>query len=151
MGEKEGLPSIAVRIGAFQPHSTAQSKNAISMMDAWISERDCLQLLERCIDASENIKFAIVHGLSRNTFNRMEIESTRQLLGYDPQDNFFEESEVFKKINMSDELAEHNVTYVENRRNFYIFIRFLFLDIINKNLVYEINHQMRRKKIKRNR
>jgi hypothetical protein len=118
MGEKEGVPSIAVRIGAFQPHASAKTKDSISMMDAWISQRDCLQLLERCIDAPENLKFAIVHGLSRNTFNRMDIESTRQLLGYDPQDNFFEESEIFKELNLSDELAGHNVAYVANKRMF---------------------------------
>ncbi len=118
MGEKEGVPSIAVRIGAFQPHSSAKDKDSINMMDSWLSERDCLQLLERCIDAPEDLKFAIVHGLSRNTFNRMEIESARQLLGYDPQDNFFEESEIFKKVNMSDELSGHNVEYVENEKNF---------------------------------
>ncbi|CAF3339002.1 unnamed protein product [Rotaria sp. Silwood1] len=109
-GEKEGVPSIAVRIGAFQPHSTAQNKDSTSMMDSWLSQRDCVQLLERCIDAPEDLKFAIVHGLSRNTFNRMDIESTRQLLGYEPQDNFFEESELFRNFNMSDELAEHDVT-----------------------------------------
>ena len=109
MGEKEGVPSIAIRIGAFQPHSAAKGKDAINMMDGWLSERDALQLFERCIDAPEDLKFAIVHGLSNNTFNRMDIESTRQLLGYEPVDNFFEESEVFKHLNMSEELAAHNV------------------------------------------
>ncbi|UJR28130.1 hypothetical protein I4U23_009386 [Adineta vaga] len=109
MGEKEGVPSIAIRIGAFQDHSAARSKDSIDMMDAWLSQRDCVQLLERCIDAPEDLKFAIVHGLSNNTFNRMEIDSTRRLLGYDPQDNFFEESEAFKHLSMTDELAGHNV------------------------------------------
>ncbi len=114
MGEKEGVPSIAIRIGAFQPPSAAKSKDSIGMMDAWLSERDCVQLIERCIDAPDDLKFAIVHGLSRNTFNRMDLESTRQLLGYDPQDNFFEESEIFRKLNLADELAGHNVEYVED-------------------------------------
>ena len=114
MGEKEGLSSIAVRIGAFQPHDAAQNQDSINMMDAWISERDCLQLLERCIDAPEDLKFAVVHGLSANTFNRMEIDSTRKLLGYEPQDNFFDESAAFKKLNMSEELVGHNVEYVDS-------------------------------------
>lgn len=118
MGEKEGVPSIAVRIGAFQSPKAVRSKDSISMMDAWISERDCLQLLERCIDAPEDLKFAVVHGLSANTFNRMEIESTRQLLGYDPQDNFFDASEVFQNLNMTKKLAKHNVTYVGEKKNF---------------------------------
>ncbi len=116
MGEKEGIPSIAVRIGAFQPLTSVQSNDSLHMMDAWLSQRDCVQLLERCIDAPEDLKFAIVHGLSRNTFNRMDIDSTRTLLGYDPQDNYFEESEFFKNLPMSDELAGHNVEYVVNRK-----------------------------------
>ncbi len=67
--KKEGVPSIAVRIGAFQSPSSAKSKDSVYMMDAWLSERDCVHLLERCIDAPEDLKFAILHGLSRNTFN----------------------------------------------------------------------------------
>lgn len=109
MAEHEGVPSIAVRIGACQPRSSAQNKDALNMMDAWLSERDCVELLEKCIDAPENMKFAIVHGLSRNTFNRMDIQSTMDLIGYDPKDNFFDESEFFKNLNMSDELAAHNL------------------------------------------
>jgi uronate dehydrogenase len=126
MGEKEGVSSIAVRIGAFQPPSFVQNKDSLWLMDSWLSERDCVQLFERCIDAPEDLKFAIVHGLSRNTFNRMEIESTRQLLGYDPQDNFFEESEIFNKISMTDELPGHNVEYVENERSFILIFGFCF-------------------------
>jgi uronate dehydrogenase len=117
MGEKEGVPSIAIRIGAFQPPSSAKGKEAIGMMDSWLSERDCVQLIERCIDAPEDLKFAIVHGLSRNTFNRMDIQSTRELLGYEPEDNFFEESEFFQKLNMAEKLSGHNVEYVEKENN----------------------------------
>ena len=113
MAEKEGVPSIAVRIGAFQPLSEAKKKESLYMMDGWLSERDGVQLLERCIDAPESLKFAIVHGLSRNTFNRMDIESTRALLGYLPQDNFFEASEVFKDYSLTEKLDAHNVKYVQ--------------------------------------
>jgi hypothetical protein len=115
MAEQEGLPSIAVRIGAYQPNSSThnESMNGL-MMNAWLSERDCVQLFERCIDAPANLKFAIVHGLSRNTFNRMDIESTRQLLGYEPQDNYFEEAEKFKDLKTTETLLAHNVQCVES-------------------------------------
>ena len=147
MAEKEAVPSIAVRIGAFQPHENAKDKDSLDMMDAWLSERDCVQLLERCIDVNEDLKFAIVHGLSRNTFNRMEIESTRQLLGYDPQDNFFEESERFKHLNMTDQLAGHNLKYVEIwifilKKNEYLLV---VLETMDKSQVYEKNHQIVKK------
>ena len=67
MGEKEGVPFNAVRIGAFQPLKAVKSKDSINMMNAWIFERECLQLLERCIDTPEDFKCAAVHGLSANT------------------------------------------------------------------------------------
>src|SRR6185503_19452069 len=62
MAEQEGLSVIALRIGAFQPIETARQESGIGMLDAWVSQRDLNQLIERCIDV-ESIKFAILHGL----------------------------------------------------------------------------------------
>ena len=70
---------------------------------------DTVRLFERCIDAPFDFKFAIVHGLLRNVFNRMDINSTRQLLGYDPQDNFFETQESFKALNITNRLRMHSL------------------------------------------
>ena len=110
MAEQEGVPTIAIRIGAFQPYKSLEdaSKTGL-MMNAWLSEPDAVQLFEKCIDAPLNLKFAIVHGLSKNVFNRMEINSTRQLLGYDPQDNFFEAHESYKPLNVTETLLAHNL------------------------------------------
>jgi uronate dehydrogenase len=110
MGEHEGLPTIAIRIGAYQPYTSLkdQSKTGL-LLNAWLSEPDAVQLFERCIEAPLTLKFAIVHGLSANIFNRMDINSTRQLLGYDPQDNFFEAHEDHKPLNITKTLLAHNV------------------------------------------
>ena len=59
------------------------------MLDAWVSQRDLQQLIERCID-TENIRFAILHGLSDNRFKRLDITDARELVGYDPQDDLTE-------------------------------------------------------------
>jgi uronate dehydrogenase len=110
MGEQEGLNTISVRIGAYQPYSSLKDESLTGLlMNAWLSEPDCVQLLERCIDATPNLKYAVVHGLSRNIFNRMDINSTRQLLGYDPQDNFFETADKYKQLHITDTLLAHNV------------------------------------------
>ena len=42
-----------------------------------------------CIKTPD-ITFAIAHGLSNNSFKRMDIDSTRETFGYDPKDNAFE-------------------------------------------------------------
>jgi uronate dehydrogenase len=113
MGEHEELPTIVVRIGAYQPHTSLKDDNKTGLiMNAWLSEPDAVQLFERCIEAPPNLKFAIVHGLSGNIFNRMDINSTRQLLNYDPQDNFFDAHDTFKPLNITKSLLAHNVEYV---------------------------------------
>jgi NAD(P)-dependent dehydrogenase (short-subunit alcohol dehydrogenase family) len=109
MAEKEGLSAIAIRIGAFQPLEAARREQSIGMLDAWISRRDCNQLIERCIDV-ENLKFAIVHGLSDNRFKRLDISDTRALLGYEPLDDLTEENPQLKKLRLRKSISAHNVT-----------------------------------------
>jgi uronate dehydrogenase len=109
MGEQEGLSTIAIRIGAYLPYSMLKDESSVTFMNNWLSQPDAIQLFERCIDAPLDLKFAIVHGLSRNIFNRMDINSTCELLGYDPQDNFFEAQEIFKPLNITKRLRAHSI------------------------------------------
>jgi len=83
----EGLSSIAIRIGAYDADWLRQNPTADSMA-AFLSHRDMNQLLTRCID-TPGIPFAIVQAVSNNRFKRLDISRTRELLGYDPQDDAF--------------------------------------------------------------
>lgn len=98
MAAQKGLSVIALRIGAFQPLSTAE-KPDLSMMDSYVSHRDLLQLMERCIDV-ENIRFAILHGLSDNRFKRLDISDARELVGYDPQDDFTQLNPLLRDLHL---------------------------------------------------
>jgi len=110
MGEQEGLSTIAIRLGAFQSYSVLNDQPKFSMLiNSWLSQPDAMQLFEKCIDAPFHLKFAIVHGVSRNTLNRMDIHSTCQLLGYHPKDNFFEAQQDFKSLNITSRLCAHNL------------------------------------------
>ncbi len=106
MAEQEGLSVIALRIGAFQPHASAE-KMQLGMMDAWVSHRDLNQLIEKCIDA-QNVKFAIFHGLSDNRFKRLDISDARELVGYAPQDDFTQVNPLVKELNLSEEVQTHS-------------------------------------------
>lgn len=90
MAEQEGLSVIAIRIGGFQPREEARKPERIALLDAWVSRRDLLQLIERSIDAVD-LRFAIFHGLSNNRFKRLDISDARALVGYDPLDDLFAE------------------------------------------------------------
>jgi NAD+ dependent glucose-6-phosphate dehydrogenase len=84
----EGLSGIVVRIGTFDPQWGGRKSNAAGISRI-ISARDISQLLIRCVETPD-IQFAIVHGVSDNRIKRLDIESTRALLGYAPQDDAFE-------------------------------------------------------------
>jgi hypothetical protein len=52
----------------------------------WLSNRDFCQLMERCILADPSIRFEVVNAMSRNAGMPWDIEHTRTVLGYEPQD-----------------------------------------------------------------
>jgi hypothetical protein len=75
------------------------------MMDAWVSQRDLNQLIHRCID-TEELRFAILHGLSNNRFKRLDITDARQLVGYAPVDDLTEENPKLKGLDL--EVRDHD-------------------------------------------
>lgn len=104
---QRGVSAIAIRIGAFQPLEAARRDNSMGMMNAFVSHRDLNQLICRCID-DESLEFAVVHGLSRNRFNRMDIETARELLGYEPEDDFTQENPELKHLELSERVQPHS-------------------------------------------
>jgi dTDP-4-dehydrorhamnose reductase len=108
MAEQEGLSSICLRIGAFQPREAAAKDESIEMVDAWVSRRDLNQLIERCIDVVE-LRFAVFHGLSNNRFKRLDISDARQLVGYAPVDDLTEVNPRLKKLRLREKVGGHNV------------------------------------------
>ncbi len=109
MAEQEGLSVIAIRIGAFQSLDAARQESNVSMLDAFVSRRDLTQLIQRCIDV-ENVRFAILHGLSNNRFKRLDISDARALVGYDPQDDLAAENPVLEPIAQPESVSAHSMS-----------------------------------------
>ncbi|MBV9849204.1 MAG: NAD(P)-dependent oxidoreductase [Armatimonadetes bacterium] len=106
MAEQEGLSAITLRIGAFQPLESARSEQGLQMLDAFVSQRDLTQLIQRCVDV-ENVRFAILHGLSDNRFKRLDISDARELVGYDPQDDATEELPQLRDLHLRDAVSSN--------------------------------------------
>ena len=89
----EGLSSIVLRIGSYDvngdPSNWLRQQPNVRHLSGYVSERDVNQLLVRCIEAID-VSFARVHAISNNRFKRLDLTSTRELLGYAPQDDAFE-------------------------------------------------------------
>ncbi len=83
-----GLSGIAIRIGAYDAPWFHERGDARAAM-AYVSARDLNDLLVRCIETDE-IPYAVVAGISDNARKRFDLELTRSLLGYSPQDDGFE-------------------------------------------------------------
>lgn len=96
----EGLPCIAVRIGAYDKENRAawlRKELDPSNLTGYVSPRDLNQLLTRCIETPD-VPFAIVYGISNNRFKVGDLTSTRDLLGYQPEDDAFE---IFKEASQA--------------------------------------------------
>jgi uronate dehydrogenase len=78
--DKHGLSVACLRIGSFRD----RPQNARELR-TWISHRDTVQLVQRCIDAA-SFHFIVVYGVSANTRNEWRDDAAR-LIGYRPQDN----------------------------------------------------------------
>ena len=85
--DSEGLSAICVRIGYYD----AGNPNApvtTQRISTYTSPRDLNALFILAIEAGE-IPFAIVHGVSANRYQRLDLSATRALLGYAPRDDAF--------------------------------------------------------------
>lgn len=89
--DAHGLSVLAVRIGWVRPGDNRAADVPADRGEwfrlMWLSNRDYCQLMERCLTADPSIRFAVVNGMSANTGMRWDIDSTRRLLGYEPQDD----------------------------------------------------------------
>ena len=89
--DSQGLSVIAVRIGWVRPGDNLPQdvppERGSWFRLMWLSNRDYCQLMERCIVAELPERFVVVNGMSANTGMRWDIEPTRRLLGYEPQDD----------------------------------------------------------------
>jgi len=83
--DEYGLEVICLRIGSFQPDSAVRERKGDRILSTWLSHRDCVQLVRCGIEA--DVRFGIYYGISGNTRAYWDIQSARQELGYEPEDN----------------------------------------------------------------
>jgi NAD+ dependent glucose-6-phosphate dehydrogenase len=85
------LSSIAVRIGWVKPGENRPEDIPAERGDwfrlMWLSNRDYCQLMEKCLTADPDLRFAVVNGMSANKGMRWDITYTKLMVGYEPQDD----------------------------------------------------------------
>lgn len=80
--DKYGLSVASLRIGSFK--NPDRPDNARQLL-TWISHRDMVQLVRRCIDHPD-YHYEVIYGVSNNTRSRWDNTNVK-FLGYRPQDD----------------------------------------------------------------
>lgn len=92
-----GFSAIAVRIGGVRSHEQLRAQppgprpglNSRDTRASVVTLPDLSRLFDCCLAAGPEVTFAVVNGVSNNRQLRMDLETTRRLLGYDPRDDAF--------------------------------------------------------------
>lgn len=91
LARSRGLEVVAVRLGLMRPAANRPQDIPPEREDwfrlMWLSNRDFVHLMDRCLEAVLPEPFVIVHGMSANTGMRWDLESTKRVLGYTPVDD----------------------------------------------------------------
>jgi uronate dehydrogenase len=99
--DKHGLSVACLRIGTFRtPDRPVDARGLLT----WISHRDMVQLVRRCID-HPNYHFAIVYGVSKNLRSRWDNTNVK-FLGYHPEDD----SEIFAAEILAQRRRENEIS-----------------------------------------
>ena len=84
--DTHGLSMICLRIGGVN----AEDRPPLDEWGGralWLSQRDVAQMVERAIEAPDELRYDVFHVVSDNDWCCVDIDSARQALGYAPQDN----------------------------------------------------------------
>ncbi len=82
--DTHGLSVLCVRIGRVNQANRPENTSEFSR---YLSHRDVCQILQRCIDAPDDLRYDIFLATSNNRMGYRDLEHARQVLGYEPQDS----------------------------------------------------------------
>ena len=81
---------IVIRIGAYtSKEETREVCLNRKEYDYVISQRDMNQLIHKAIITNIKDKFVVLHGSSNNKIKRLDLEETKRLVDYEPEDDFY--------------------------------------------------------------
>ena len=80
---RHGMSCICLRIGWVVAEDRPPGEHCGA---DWCSQRDIAQMVQRCIDAPESLRFDTFYAVSDNPHRFVDIEHARKVLGYAPQD-----------------------------------------------------------------
>ena len=84
--DTHGLSCVIVRLGNPRMEQANEQQVPTDLPSYALTPRDCAQLFEKAVKAELRSNYVIVHGSSAHKRMFLDISSTREMLGYTPQD-----------------------------------------------------------------
>ena len=81
--EVHNMSVICIRLGRVTAEDSPDSTRNAAV---YLSHRDAAQIVWRCVEATSNVSYGIVYGVSDNRARFRDLEHTTNLVGYQPQD-----------------------------------------------------------------
>ncbi len=88
--DQRGLSAICLRFGWVLQRDSKQLMPGQRHLDMVLTYQDLAKLVVASIEAPEELRFGVFHGVSNNRWKRLDITDARKLLGYEPEDDAFE-------------------------------------------------------------
>ena len=79
--DKHGISTIVIRLGAVLPDDRPQVRR---QLPGYLSQSDCVQMIDKCIAAADEIKFDIFNAISENKYRWRTTDHTKEVLGWHP-------------------------------------------------------------------
>ena len=79
--DKYGISSLVVRSGAVIPEDRPLARRHYC---GFLSQADCVQVIDKCLSAPESLKYDIFNAMSENKLKWRSTEHTKQVLGWQP-------------------------------------------------------------------
>ncbi len=82
--DRFGLSVICLRIGTLNREGRPLNPRQFATL---LTHRDLVHLVERCIEAPDDLQFGIFYGVSDNTWRFWDVSNSRDAIGYTPRDD----------------------------------------------------------------
>ena len=80
---RNGISVICIRIGRVVEEDRPRDARHASV---YLSHRDIVQMIEKCVDAPDSVRFDIFYAVSNNRGRFRDIEHARRVVGFVPRD-----------------------------------------------------------------
>ena len=81
--ERYGISALCIRLGRVRPENRPMNPREAAV---YLSHRDAAQIVRRCVEAPRELLFDIFYGVSDNFLRYRDLDHSREVIGYTPQD-----------------------------------------------------------------